>query len=36
MTVIGTRAAELACRYGLPGGAGSHAHDPDGVGAAYL
>jgi hypothetical protein len=23
-------------RYGLPGGAGSDAHDPDGIGAAYL
>jgi predicted metal-dependent phosphoesterase TrpH len=30
------RAAELAARYGLPGGAGSDAHDPDGIGAAYL
>jgi len=29
-------AAELAARYGLPGGAGSDAHDPDGIGAAYL
>jgi hypothetical protein len=29
------RAAELAARYGLPGGAGSDAHDPDGIGAAY-
>jgi predicted metal-dependent phosphoesterase TrpH len=30
------RAAELAARFGLPGGAGSDAHDPDGIGAAYL
>ena len=30
------RAAELAARYGLPGGADSDAHDPDGIGAAYL
>jgi predicted metal-dependent phosphoesterase TrpH len=30
------QAAELAERYGLPGGAGSDAHDPEGVGAAYL
>jgi predicted metal-dependent phosphoesterase TrpH len=30
------RAAQLARRYGLPAGAGSDAHDPDGVGAAYL
>ncbi len=30
------QAAELAARYGLPGGAGSDAHDPDGIGAAYL
>jgi predicted metal-dependent phosphoesterase TrpH len=29
-------AAELAARYGLPGGAGSDAHDPVGIGAAYL
>jgi predicted metal-dependent phosphoesterase TrpH len=29
-------AAELAARYGLPGGAGSDAHDPAGIGAAYL
>ena len=26
----------LAAAYGLPGGAGSDAHDPPGVGAAYL
>ena len=30
------RAANLAARYDLPGGAGSDAHDPDGIGAAYL
>ena len=30
------RAAELAQRHGLPATAGSDAHDPDGVGAAYL
>jgi predicted metal-dependent phosphoesterase TrpH len=30
------RAAELARQYGLPAGAGSDAHDPDGLGAAYL
>ena len=30
------RAAQLARHYGLPAGAGSDAHDPDGVGAAYL
>src|ERR1700760_578608 len=30
------RAAALATAYGLPGGAGSDAHDPAGVGAAYL
>lgn len=29
-------AAETAARYGLPGAAGSDAHDPEGVGAAYL
>jgi predicted metal-dependent phosphoesterase TrpH len=29
-------AAELAARFDLPGGAGSDAHDPDGIGAAYL
>jgi len=33
---INERAAELAHRYALPGTAGSDAHDPDGVGAAYL
>jgi predicted metal-dependent phosphoesterase TrpH len=31
---INLRAAELAARHGLPGAAGSDAHDPDGVGAA--
>jgi len=30
------RAARLARQYGLPAGAGSDAHDPDGLGAAYL
>jgi predicted metal-dependent phosphoesterase TrpH len=30
------RAAALAAEFGLPGGAGSDAHDPAGVGAAYL
>jgi predicted metal-dependent phosphoesterase TrpH len=30
------QAAELAAKYGLPGGAGSDAHDPVGIGAAYL
>ena len=30
------RAAALATAYALPGGAGSDAHDPAGVGAAYL
>jgi predicted metal-dependent phosphoesterase TrpH len=34
--VLNRRAAELAARYGLPGGAGSDAHDPEGIGAAYL
>jgi predicted metal-dependent phosphoesterase TrpH len=33
---VNERAAELARRHGLPGTAGSDAHDPDGVGAAYL
>jgi hypothetical protein len=28
--------ALLAARYDLPGGAGSDAHDPEGIGAAYL
>jgi predicted metal-dependent phosphoesterase TrpH len=31
-----SQAALLAARYDLPGGAGSDAHDPDGIGAAYL
>jgi predicted metal-dependent phosphoesterase TrpH len=30
------QAAELARQFGLPGGAGSDAHDAPGVGAAYL
>jgi len=30
------QAAMLAARYDLPGAAGSDAHDPEGVGAAYL
>ena len=30
------RAAQLASRYGLPAAAGSDAHDPDGLCAAYL
>ena len=30
------QAARLAERYSLPGAAGSDAHDPDGIGAAYL
>jgi predicted metal-dependent phosphoesterase TrpH len=30
------QAADLAARYDLPGGAGSDAHDPEGIGAAYL
>ncbi len=34
--VFNSRAADLASRYGLPGGAGSDAHDPEGIGAAYL
>jgi predicted metal-dependent phosphoesterase TrpH len=29
-------AARLAARFGLPGAAGSDAHDPEGIGAAYL
>jgi len=33
---LNQRAAGLAARYGLPGGAGSDAHDPGGIGAAYL
>jgi predicted metal-dependent phosphoesterase TrpH len=30
------RAHQLAARFCLPGGAGSDAHDPEGIGAAYL
>jgi predicted metal-dependent phosphoesterase TrpH len=30
------QAAMLAARYDIPGAAGSDAHDPDGIGAAYL
>ena len=30
------RALALATAYALPGGAGSDAHDPPGIGAAYL
>ena len=30
------QAAKLAARYDVPGGAGSDAHDPEGIGAAYL
>ncbi len=33
---LNDQAAQLAARFGLPGGAGSDAHDPDGIGAAYL
>ncbi|MBO0831678.1 MAG: PHP domain-containing protein [Actinobacteria bacterium] len=33
---LNRQAAELAARFDLPGGAGSDAHDPDGIGAAYL
>jgi predicted metal-dependent phosphoesterase TrpH len=33
---INDRAAELAGRFGLPRAAGSDAHDPDGIGAAFL
>ena len=33
---LNAMAADLAARRGLPGGAGSDAHDPAGVGAAYL
>jgi predicted metal-dependent phosphoesterase TrpH len=34
--VVNEQAAGLATRFGLPGGAGSDAHDPEGIGAAYL
>lgn len=30
------KAADLATRFGLPGAAGSDAHDPEGIGAAYV
>jgi predicted metal-dependent phosphoesterase TrpH len=33
---LNQQAADLAASYGLPGGAGSDAHDPAGIGAAYL
>jgi len=33
---LNDRAAEIAARFGLPGAAGSDAHDPEGIGAAYL
>jgi predicted metal-dependent phosphoesterase TrpH len=33
---LNERASELAAQFGLPGGAGSDAHDPPGIGAAYL
>jgi predicted metal-dependent phosphoesterase TrpH len=33
---LNDRAAEIAERFGLPGAAGSDAHDPEGIGAAYL
>jgi predicted metal-dependent phosphoesterase TrpH len=33
---LNQQAADLARAFGLPGGAGSDAHDPPGVGAAYL
>jgi predicted metal-dependent phosphoesterase TrpH len=33
---LNDRAAALAAHWGLPGGAGSDAHDPPGVGAAYI
>jgi predicted metal-dependent phosphoesterase TrpH len=33
---LNDKAARLAQRFGLPGGAGSDAHDAPGVGAAYL
>jgi predicted metal-dependent phosphoesterase TrpH len=33
---VNARAARLAARYELPAGAGSDAHDPEGIGAAYL
>jgi predicted metal-dependent phosphoesterase TrpH len=33
---LNRQAARVAARFGLPGAAGSDAHDPAGVGAAYL
>jgi len=33
---MNARARDLAARFGLPGGAGSDAHDPEAIGAAYL
>ena len=33
---LNERAGQLAAQFGLPGGAGSDAHDPPGIGAAYL
>ena len=33
---LNQQAAALAAKFGLPGAAGSDAHDPDGIGAAYL
>jgi hypothetical protein len=33
---LNARAASLAERFSLPGGAGSDAHDAPGVGAAYV
>jgi predicted metal-dependent phosphoesterase TrpH len=33
---LNQQAARLAARYDLPGAAGSDAHDPAGIGAAYL
>jgi len=33
---MNARARDLAARCGLPGGAGSDAHDPAGIGAAYV
>jgi predicted metal-dependent phosphoesterase TrpH len=33
---VNRKAADLAGRFGLPGAAGSDAHDPEGIGAAYL
>jgi len=33
---LNRQAARLAAHFDLPGGAGSDAHDPEGIGAAYL